>query len=149
VKAKRLNSAIASGKSSGLTWARSSAYPGYSFDGQCDESEAISSPSMGNPSTTTQYIQVSPHGQPDQDFNTSEGLNQATSQDHMSTPPRMATETSMGQVANSDYEFASFDYALTNGHKESIFDAGWWNPGSLLDGWDYHGADMATSSVIP
>jgi hypothetical protein len=145
-KANKLNNAVASGQHSGRSWATSSTYPGYDFEGGRDDSDTFSCPDLGNVSTTTPFVEAPVEGQSDHDRST--GEEQSLARDCNMTQARMTTDVSMAQATNASDEFASFDFALANGHKDGIFDAGWWNNGTAMEGWDYPSADMANSNTM-
>jgi hypothetical protein len=93
----------------------------------------------------TPCFQASPQGQLDQDHSTSEQHTQ-TLRNRVPVQTRVATDVSIAEAGVAAYEFASLDNALANGHKEDIFDVGWWN---TMDAWSYPMADMVASGVIP
>jgi hypothetical protein len=136
VKASKLNSAVASGQSSGLYWAGSSDNPIGDFGGGYDNTDAIINPIMGNVSTTATCVQASQKGPGDPDLPAGEEHGYPITRDHHLSQARTARETPIALAANAAYEFASFDYEVTSGHTNGIFDAGWWNDASVMEGSD-------------
>ncbi|KAH7092166.1 hypothetical protein FB567DRAFT_516651 [Paraphoma chrysanthemicola] len=146
--ADKLNNAVASGQLSGLSLVTLSAYSGYSVDEHDDRGCAAKSPGKPNLFMATPDFQASPQGQLNQDHSTG-GQQTQTLRHRVPAQTRAAMETSIAEAVGAEQEFASFDYALTNGHKEGILDMGWWNNCFAMHALDYTVADMAGSVIMP
>jgi hypothetical protein len=118
VKVNKLKTAITLGQITSLGLTESSIFPNYSF------------------SVATPDLRAPPQGQTDQHYSTDEVQNQS-SLNRVSARTGTDTDISIAEAADSTCEVAACDHALTNRHKEGIFDIGWWNNGSALDDWDY------------
>jgi hypothetical protein len=149
VKATKLNAAVSAGQSSGVSLVTSSAYPGYSLNEHGDSINARSSTSLNNPILRTPYFDISTPGQQEPEYRTRQEHNQPLVEQRTHAQARTAPEPTGTQAPESSYDFASFHYPPVNGHREGIFDAGWWNNEPAIDGWVYPVAENPGRGVVP